>query len=324
MKRLLGFVGILMLGWVNLAFGGTVTVSGTSTVFTTIQAGVNACPEGGTVSVAAGTYTEVIYINKGIALIGIGTPTIDASGLGATNTVTFTGSNTNNAVIFGVVITGATGTGSIGNGIYCKNNAGPTIINNIISGNNHDGIDCNSSSPSITNNIVAMNGVYGIQCSDSSSPFIINNILTGNIEDGIYCSSSFSIPTITNNTISGNGGHGIWCGFSSSPIITNNIITGNGTTNAGYGIYLASGTPTINYNDVWGNNGLPTTYNYHNCGAGTYDISTNPQFIGEVDYHLQSTSPCINKGTSTAPNIPITDKDGNPRIIGNIVDMGAY
>ncbi|MBU1598952.1 hypothetical protein KKG61_02410 [bacterium] len=57
MKRFLSFVGVfgvMVLGGVNFAFCGTVTVTGTDTVFTTIQAGVNACPPCGTVSVAAG------------------------------------------------------------------------------------------------------------------------------------------------------------------------------------------------------------------------------------------------------------------------------
>ncbi|MEK7812977.1 MAG: hypothetical protein AAB296_04385, partial [Candidatus Desantisbacteria bacterium] len=40
--------------------------------YLTIQAGINACPNGGTVSASAGIYTEVVNINKRIALIGAG------------------------------------------------------------------------------------------------------------------------------------------------------------------------------------------------------------------------------------------------------------
>ncbi|MFH1562096.1 MAG: right-handed parallel beta-helix repeat-containing protein [Nitrospirota bacterium] len=286
MKRFLGFVGVLgvlLLGWANLGFCGTVTVTGTDTVFTTIQAGVNACPVGGTVSVAAGTYIEAVYINKRIALVGAGSnsTTITAQGISNTNTVTFAGIATNNASISGFKITGATwdeGSDEIsGAGIYCTNGS-PTITNNTILGN-----DC------------------GIACEESS-------------------------PSITNNTISGNGGVGIYCENSSSPTITNNIITSNGTTSSNYyGIYVYSGnpgTPIIDYNCVWGNGSGGENYYY--CNAGTHDISFNPQFIGGGDFHLQSTSPCIDKGSNTAPSIPSTDKDGKPRIVDGIVDMGAY
>ncbi|MBC7528882.1 MAG: hypothetical protein H7308_15210 [Chthonomonadaceae bacterium] len=39
---------------------------------------------------------------------------------------------------------------------------------------------------------------------------------------------------------------------------------------------------------------------------------------------LQATSPCINTGSVSAPNLPATDLDGLPRNFGGGVDMGAY
>ncbi|MFH0774619.1 MAG: hypothetical protein V2A53_03880 [bacterium] len=50
-------------------------------------------------------YTEAVYVNKRIALVGVETPTIIAGGFG--NTVTFEGNTTNNASISGFMITGA-------------------------------------------------------------------------------------------------------------------------------------------------------------------------------------------------------------------------
>ncbi len=50
----------------------------------------------------------------------------------------------------------------------------------------------------------------------------------------------------------------------------------------------------------------------------------DPLFIGSGDYHLTALSPCINTGDNDAPDLPTTDKDGNPRIMGGTVDMGAY
>ena len=52
----------------------------------------------------------------------------------------------------------------------------------------------------------------------------------------------------------------------------------------------------------------------------------DPLFVDPAndDYHLSEDSPCINAGDNSAPELPATDKDGNPRIIDGIVDMGAY
>ncbi|MFH1095904.1 MAG: hypothetical protein ABH886_00265 [Candidatus Desantisbacteria bacterium] len=76
MKRFLGIVGVLMVlgvGWDGLALAGvSVSNASGSSVgnYATIQAGVDACPIGGKVSVSAGNYNEVIFVGKGIDLIG--------------------------------------------------------------------------------------------------------------------------------------------------------------------------------------------------------------------------------------------------------------
>ncbi|MBU1599065.1 hypothetical protein KKG61_03005 [bacterium] len=66
MKKFLGFGLVLgMIGIGSLVEGADIYVGGNIPgSYTTIQAGVNACPTGGTVSVAAGTYTEAIHITN--------------------------------------------------------------------------------------------------------------------------------------------------------------------------------------------------------------------------------------------------------------------
>ncbi|MEW6606240.1 MAG: right-handed parallel beta-helix repeat-containing protein [bacterium] len=283
--------------------------------YTTIQTAVNAATTGDTIYVGTGTYNEAVYINKSIALVGAGANvcTITTTGLRYVNALTFDGA--------GGTITGFTIRKASQAGIYCINNANPTITNNTISENVEDGILCyNNSSPTITNNIILKNGNYGIHCKNNSFPTITNNIISGNRYEGIYC--DYSSPFITNNIIIRNGYHGIYCN-NSSPSIMNNIITENGTRTGSYGIYVRSGNPSVDYNCVWGN-GSTNTNNYYNCFVGLYNISLDPQFIGNGDYHLSSNSLCIDVGSNTAPRIPEKDKDGNLRIVNDRVDIGVY
>jgi hypothetical protein len=58
---------------------------------------------------------------------------------------------------------------------------------------------------------------------------------------------------------------------------------------------------------------------------GTRNITNAPAFIDLVNgnLHLQSNSPCINSGNDAYITTTI-DLDGNPRIKGSTVDIGAY
>jgi len=59
--------------------------------------------------------------------------------------------------------------------------------------------------------------------------------------------------------------------------------------------------------------------------AGNGNITNAPLFVDAAkgDFRLQSNSPCINWGNNSAVS-NTTDLDGNPRIVEDVVDMGAY
>jgi PKD repeat protein len=151
---------------------------------------------------------------------------------------------------------------------------------------------------------------------------IINNTVcynsTGNQPGGpnkgggginVYLGSDSSVANIYNNLIWGNSG------LQGSDIAIRNDIDGN---------YFPSVVNVFNNN-------------FDQSSAGTYiqipfsiDASNlnnlDPLFVDPAndDFHLQATSPCINIGNNLAPGLPPTDKDGLPRNVNGIVDIGAY
>jgi hypothetical protein len=71
--------------------------------------------------------------------------------------------------------------------------------------------------------------------------------------------------------------------------------------------------------DGWG----PPIFNTTNVSG------EDPDFVDPAsgDYHLIATSPCIDDGTALVPDppgLPVTDIDGNLRVIGTRPDIGAY
>jgi hypothetical protein len=111
--------------------------------------------------------------------------------------------------------------------------------------------------------------------------------------------------------------------FSSSTInIYNNIVFNNTADGCGNDIFVGDGggpDPTVN---VFNND-------YHDlCDPGFNsgnNIDKDPLFVGaaSLNIHLRPGSPCINAGDNSAPSIPAKDFEGDPRIIGGTVDMGA-
>ncbi len=113
--------------------------------------------------------------------------------------------------------------------------------------------------------------------------------------------------------------------------IYNNIFwQGNSPQNVDVGIAKSYNTKVEFFNNItscpipYGTGICVALSNTHNYQYGN-NISQDPLFKNPpVDLHISAGSPAIDRGNISAPMIPDKDKDGNPRIVGDSVDIGAY
>ncbi len=143
--------------------------------------------------------------------------------------------------------------------------------------------------------------------------------------------------TLYNCTVSGNSGYGGNGGGAVDCTLYNCTLTGNGAFpgqvgQAGYGggaynCTLYNCIAYYNTASAGANCDSSSTLNY--CcttplpTSGVGNITNAPLFVDSANGNLQSNSPCINAGNN-AYVTTTTDLDGNPRLVGGTVDMGAY
>jgi len=201
--------------------------------FNTISEGIEEVPAGKSVIVSAGTYNELLLINKEITLQGESRDNtfINGSGLNG-NLITL---EADHVIIGGFTIDGASSTII---GIYCDGYFSININNNIIKNNKSYGISYSNSTPIIEGNNIESNSYSGIEVSDGGAGIIRNNSIISN-QYGIRTYSGSS-PDINHNDISNNSNTGIYCRESATPIISYNTIRNNN-----YGVL-------IDYNSTWG------------------------------------------------------------------------
>ena len=153
--------------------------------------------------------------------------------------------------------------------------------------------------------------------------------------------SNYSSPSvITNCTFESNMadyGGGINNEGSANPTINNCIVWNNTAFTDGPQFYnpVDTATPTIRYSDIEGGCSAVA-----NAVCDESNIDEDPLFedAANGDLHPTTDSPCINTGDNGALPLDLTDldgdsdteetipldRDGNDRIVGDIVDMGAY
>jgi len=185
----------------------------------------------------------------------------------------------------------------------------------------------------------------GIYC-DSSNAVVSNCIIVGNsaLAGGGVCRGTLNNCSLVNNIAKDVGG-GV---FAVQSALNNCLLKGNSAADAGGGVYggtLNNCTLTDNYANSgcgafnatlnncivyfnFGNDYAFCTLNYcctPSLSPGNGNIISDPLFTDRFagNFRLQPDSPCVNAGNTAAAQ-GSTDLDGNSRIFGGTVDIGAY
>lgn len=297
---------------------------------------------------AVTAYGGGIYCINGNSTISFNTITnnfADINGAGIFCTGNDSSTISNNIISENTTPNGA------GGGVY-------TDVNNIITANTITNNNAgggggiySSGSPIISNNTINNNTAFdgggdggggGIMC--SGNPIISNNIISNNTVSsstgyggGIYCNGGN--PEITNTSIANNNaanGGALYCKNTSSPTLRNTILWGNTASVSASQVFLNDepSDPNFYYCDVQGGTSAFDINGNFYTGAYSNNINSDPLFVAPsggsgtgfngttANWSLLAASPCIDAGDPNSV-YPTTDKTGNPRISGCIVDMGA-
>ncbi len=166
-----------------------------------------------------------------------------------------------------------------------------------------------------------------------SAPTIVNNVLAvnGALLGGGICLVNYKQlsreknppPVVTNNTIVANNGSGVYSG-DTFPTIRNNLVAFN---TWGFEQDRQSNAD-IGYNNIFCNMVHGQESNYKGISDQTGkngNISADPKLVNYKygQFHLQPDSPCINAGLLSAVDNRWKDIDGQARVLGRGVDIGA-
>jgi len=162
----------------------------------------------------------------------------------------------------------------------------------------------------------------------ANSGTLVNCVVTGNRANsaggGAYSATLNNCLVLSNTAPTGGGASS--CSLNNCTLVANVASSSGGGTTAGSLINCI-----VYYNTA------PTGSNYasgasFNCsctmplpGSSSGCFTNAPLFVNRAagNFHLQSNSPCIDVGNNTYVKGPI-DLDGNPRVSGGTIDVGAY
>lgn len=216
-----------------------------------------------------------------------------------------------------------------GGGIACWRHSLPQILNNLIEANSasYDELTVSLGGGGIFASATDLDGrpiAFAV-----SAPRIVNNVIAvngGRHGGGVtVVDSLLGAATLANNTIVANNGAGVFWA-NTWPTNHNNLVALN-THGFERGL-VGTSDADLRFNNVYGNGVPGTAANY----LGTADrtghegnFSEDPRFANTAigNYHLQPGSPCMEAGSTALAELRWPDFDGEPRLQGAAVDVGA-
>ncbi|WP_158289250.1 discoidin domain-containing protein [Paenibacillus flagellatus] len=233
---------------------------------------------------------------KNSRIVNIGTP---IGRYPAQTHAIYMGANTANVNIFNNYIENSVGGGI--HGWHANNFNGGNIYNNVIANNNMGIVfDDGAQNVNIYNNTLYNNTYANFAFNQTGDDIAgVNNIvLKNNIS---YSQGNRGILIDAKNQPEVSWDYNLWYDPSGAPIWWG-IVGGNTSTGVHYTVAQCKANTT-------------------NCDN---DVQANPLFVNASgdDFHLQSTSPAINAGTTVSG--VTTDKDGVSRPQGAAFDLGAF
>lgn len=223
-----------------------------------------------------------------------------------------------------------------GGTIYITGTSAAQLTGNIISANPSTAIEADyvSSPLSAVSNTITENRGYGVNYAYSNSGAqltLIQNVIADNQGVGVFWSNPPVVMvdnTVTNNSGSWfNEASEVWGSVVNNQVtMENNLLVATGSTAAfSCDNYSYTSLPIFDHNDVFSVNGLAYGSICPDVTGTSGNLSVDPLFAAILsdNVHLQSGSPVSNVGNNSAAQLPAKDMDGDARIIGTSVDIGA-
>jgi hypothetical protein len=295
-----------------------------ATAATNIQDAVNAASPGDTVTVADGIYgtgqtsyygSNRVLVTKAITIQSLNGPaTTVINGYQMPGTTNGASSVrciclNDRAVLSGFTLSGGSTTDG-GGGILCDSIA-DVVSNCIIAGNSSKTLGAGVIHGTLFNCQILNNTSYS-EGGGAAYSVLVNCLVAGNTAS-LYGGGVYDPAAMTNCTVADNKAFG----------------SGGGVSNVGSGVPIRNCIVYFNTAQSGSNVYGYVAGSISNCCAPEFALPscvTNlPGFERGMagDYRLQIGSPCIGAGDNNSA-VAGTDLDGNPRIFGTSVDLGAY